>query len=149
MWVSCGGGHEVTVLRQYVPSLCPSPRHVWSNKREKRRKQKREKTFWSSARHGREVGNRVAAGIFTAGSNSAPAAISKLPAAAPSSLPPRNFPTLTELRNPRWCLFHIPATSDGASISIIIPFDQQNVRESLLVRYSSRFQDMPRGDQRS
>ena len=145
--VSCGGGHGVTVLRPYVPSLYP--RHVWSNKREKRRKQKREKIFWSSARHGRGVGNRGAAGISTAGSNSAPAAISKLPAAAPSSLPPRNFPTLTELRNPRWCLFHIPATSDGASISIIIPFDQQNVRESLLVRSSSRFQDMPRGDQRS
>ena len=30
--VSCGGGHEVTVLRQNVPSLYP--RHVWSNKRE-------------------------------------------------------------------------------------------------------------------
>ena len=130
-------------FRPCVPGMCGQ------TKERNGENKKGKKTFWSSARHGREVGNRGAAGISTAGSNSAPAAISKLPAAAPSSLPPRNFPTLTELRNPRWCLFHIPATSDGASISIIIPFDQQNVRESLLVRYSSRFQDMPRGDQRS
>ena len=66
--------------------------------------------------------------------------------------PPFLLPTFQHLQNsgiPDGAFSHIPATSDGASISIIIPFDKQNVRESLIVGYSSRFQDMPRGDQRS